>query len=232
MFPTTFQSHLSAHNLPLRWLRVPLLLATLGLSAVCIAVGAQAIRGTMRLESNIKSHASQDGVELDFDMQDVRSVTIVLTTVAVLLATASLACITLLVSDWTIALFRYSPNDPKTRTGSHQDQPISTSSLRIQSAVLSFLTVWLFATLIPTTRFVRTRSAMITSNAPIPSSLATFADPLYWNYGFLRCLAAAPWFSFMAAFPTVLVTICAYVVAKRLRKQDIKDAVADEKGTA
>ena len=33
----------SGHLLPLRWLRLPLLIATLGLSCVCIAVGAQAL---------------------------------------------------------------------------------------------------------------------------------------------------------------------------------------------
>ena len=33
----------SGHLLPLRWLRLPLIIATLGLSCVCIAVGAQAL---------------------------------------------------------------------------------------------------------------------------------------------------------------------------------------------
>jgi hypothetical protein len=63
--------------------------------------------------------------------------------------------------------------------------PLSTRTLGFQTAVLSFLTVWLFAVLIPSTIFVRTRSAHLTIQNNT-TMVVPFVDARYWDYGFCK----------------------------------------------
>lgn len=76
-----------SYDLPLRWLRLPLLLATTGLAAVCIAVGVQAIRAyaslyystecllitgpcrTLQLEDSLRAEALAQNADVKFNMQ-------------------------------------------------------------------------------------------------------------------------------------------------------------------
>jgi len=123
--------------------------------------------------------------------------------------------------DWITALF--------TTPGSRSRTYLSTKTLFSQGLVLSFLCLWLFTVLIPTTVFVRTRHAKVSdSTNMLPENLAT-VDTVYWNIGFLRCLAAAPWFSFIAAFPTAIVALCASRLAIDPRVSN-ENATAEGKG--
>ncbi|TDL17703.1 hypothetical protein BD410DRAFT_901247 [Rickenella mellea] len=220
MFPNTINSHLYAHGIPLRWIRLPLLLATQGLAAVCIAVCAQAIRGIDQLESFLKSQSVQQDIDIMFDVQDIRAVNDVLLTVAILVSALSIFCISILSRDWVSALV-------KTRHSNsiNGQLPLSTRALKYQAMALSFTTLWLFTVLIPTTVFVRQRSAKVTIRQLDATADGTVAAvvvgvPLsFWDSkGYtVRCLAAAPWFTFIAAFPASLSTWSAYFVSKNLK---------------
>ncbi|KAF8476483.1 hypothetical protein JB92DRAFT_1879835 [Gautieria morchelliformis] len=211
------------HPLPLRWLRVPLLLATVGLSCVCIAVGAQALDRSTQLENSIRQTAMNTGAVITFDMNDIKSTTIVLTLVACLLAIVSFVSSTALIYDWLARLLapqRDSASGAKARSLDSDDEkahmappaplPFSTRTLRIQTIALVFLSVWLLAVLIPSTLFSRTRSAHLNIQQRSSSHSPVFVDPVYWDYGFLRCLAAAPWFSLVFSAPASAVTWVAW----------------------
>jgi len=204
------------HVLPpprLRWLRLPLLVATLGLSCVCVAVGAQALDRSSKLEKFFTAQAQSTRSVIMFDMNDIKATTAVLTTAASLLALSSLVFSVALIIDWIQHLFR-----PRSETSAKEwsDEeasvvrlPLSTRTLGFQTAVLSFLTVWLFVVLIPSTIFVRTRSAHLTIQNNT-TTIVPFVDARYWDYGFLRCLGAAPWFNFIFSVPASVITWAAW----------------------
>ena len=120
----------------------------------------------------------------------------------------------------------------------NQYTPFSTRTLGLQTLVLSFLSVWIFAVLVPSTLFSRTRSAHLTITSGLgfdASQLSLEIDTEYWDYGFcellthnlnrdfkltdiiiilfqkkVRCLAAAPWFSLIFSLPASIVTWVAW----------------------
>lgn len=115
--------------------------------------------------------------------------------------------------------------------------PLSTRTLGFQALLLSFLSVWIFAVLIPSTLFSRTRSAHLTvTGFDVVPEVSLDIVTKYWDYGFcectsfnpkqkpintnrsvytikVRCLAAAPWFSLIFSLPTSIVTWVAWNVA-------------------
>ncbi|KZS97139.1 hypothetical protein SISNIDRAFT_547191 [Sistotremastrum niveocremeum HHB9708] len=225
MSSTLVHGFLYGANLPLRWFRLPLLLATVGLSGVCIAVGIQAIRGANHLEKLLSELASQDNVVIKYDMHDIRILSDILTAVAILLAVSALSFALMLSVDWIKSLRR-----PSTTPTSMKEKmpsivvPVSTRSLHLQSIILAFLSIWLLALLIPTTIIVRTKSAHVSVFLDSPMESVTpsqlMPDPIYWDYPFLRCLAAAPWFSFIFAFPATIITIIAAHFAPKAQRLD------------
>jgi hypothetical protein len=70
-----------------------------------------------------------------------------------------------------------------------QYPPFSTRTLGLQTLVLSFLSVWFFAILIPSTLFSRTRSAHLTITGVgfEASLLSVEITRRYWDYGFCEC---------------------------------------------
>ena len=64
--------------------------------------------------------------------------------------------------------------------------PFSTRTLGLQTVVLSLLSVWIFAVLIPSTLFSRTGSAhlTVTGLGVEASQLSIQIDTKYWDYGF------------------------------------------------
>ncbi|KAF8800400.1 hypothetical protein BYT27DRAFT_6836507 [Phlegmacium glaucopus] len=217
---SAFPAHVlfpSGPLLPLRWLRLPLLLATLGLSCVCIAVGAQALDRSSKLEMALNAEAQRTRTMIIFDMNDIKNTTIVLTTVASLLALTSLVFSFSLSYDWIRHLLRPKSTRSQEKMDSFDQLPIrrspfSTRTLGFQALILSFLSVWIFAVLIPSTLFARTRSAHLTIQRLDHHArhLSFNIDTMYWDYGFLRCLAAAPWFSLVFSLPASIVTWVAW----------------------
>jgi hypothetical protein len=183
----------------------------------------QALIKSSQLEKTLNSTAHRTGATIVFDMNDIKDVSIVMTIVAFLLAITSLVFSLSLSYDWIRHLMR--PKSTRTRsqveekinssneqlaTTTTQYAPFSTRTLRMQTLMLSFLSVWLFAVLIPTTLFSRTRSAHLTVTGSDSLSLSAGIVTSYWDYGFLRCLTAAPWFSLIFSLPASLVTWFAY----------------------
>ena len=125
---------------------------------------------------------------------DIKSTTIVLTIVASLLALSSLIFSISLSYDWichlsspksTISQEKMDSSDELTI----QYPPFSTRTLGLQTLVLSFLSVWILAVLIPSTLFARTRSAHITITGRefVLSRLIIEITTKYWDYGFCEC---------------------------------------------
>jgi len=159
-----------------------------------------------KLEMQIGKIASGSGLSINFDMSNIKDTCIVFTIVASLLVLTSGVFGVALVNDW-IHLRR-----PETRgliEKQHPDvpafrRPFSTRTLKWQTILLGFLTVWLIGVLIPATFLARTGNAMLTvSGGNLPANV--FIDTRYWDYGFLRCIAAEPWVGFIfPAFATIV----------------------------
>ena len=115
-------------------------------------------------------------VDLDaYEVVDIRSVTDILLTVASLLSLASVFSAILLAYDWIATLVKQHAS---------RALPISTRTLKMQSIILMVLTIWLFAILIPSTVFSRTRSARTDESTCTTHDLPIQANPVYWNHGF------------------------------------------------
>ncbi|KAI0340451.1 hypothetical protein BDW22DRAFT_1360427 [Trametopsis cervina] len=197
---------MSAASLPLKWIRLPLYMATVGLSAVMIAVGANSVKGIHHLEETLSQLSAQEGVALDFDMTDIESLSILLIVIGILMAFTGLFAALILINDW-IRTFRVRPQTKYPFT------PRSTRTLLAQTYILAFMSVWAMSVLIPTTVFARTRNAMVHVQGD-PNAPVAHTDARYWDYGFLRCLAAAPWFTFIFSVPATIATACAYWLHK------------------
>ncbi|KAF8509754.1 hypothetical protein BU17DRAFT_70313 [Hysterangium stoloniferum] len=229
----------TSHLLPLRWLRLPLLIATIGLSSVCIAVGAQALDKSTMLEKNFMALAQKTGTYVVFDMNatiikfpDIKATSIVLTLIASLIALTSIFFSITLGFDWIVHLLRPTPMAYTTgkECSSSPDEtapiqppirlPFSTRTLGFQTLILSFLSISALAVLIPSTIFARTGSGHLT----IQGESTDFShDARYWDYGFLRCLAAAPWFTLVFSAPASVVTWIAWKYSpKSLRGRKLK----------
>jgi hypothetical protein len=122
-------------------------------------------------------------------MLDIKATTAVLTTAASLLALLSLVFSAALIIDWIRYLSSPLPKlsakegDDEEAFASPGRFPFSTRTLGFQTVTLSFLTVWLLAVLIPSTVFVRTRSAHLTTQTTALMNLPS-VDTKYWDYGF------------------------------------------------
>ena len=73
----------------------------------------------------------------------------------------------------------------------NQYTPFSTRTLGLQTLVLSFLIVWIFAILVTSSLFSRTRSARLTITSSSTSGLGLDTsqlsleiDTMNWDYGF------------------------------------------------
>jgi len=205
---------------PLFWLRLPLLGLTAGLAAVAIAVCVQAIRGSNHLEKTLTAEAASMGIAgFRYDFSDIRTVTDVMLVVALLIELLSFTSLLALGWAW-VSHPRYASTSPA-----------PSRFLGVQAALFAFLSVWLFTVLVPTTFFVRTRTAMVSSTSGSAAS-AMFDASLqvsYWNYGFLRCLAAAPWFTLIFSLPATVLTFAAWRMSRNAVPQNGADINVREK---
>ncbi|KIJ53405.1 hypothetical protein M422DRAFT_64800 [Sphaerobolus stellatus SS14] len=203
----------AGQQLPLRWLRLPLLLLTIALSATTVAVGAQALDKGARLEKQIKQFGeSAGGVTITFDMSNIKAICIVLTLFASLLTLISIVFTITLASDWIRHLV--SPKHQKGLGEKELDEtprlPFSTRTLKWQTISLSFMSLCMLSILIPSTIVSRTGSGriMVNGSSNVPGVFSF--DTRYWDYGFLRCVTSAPWFSLIFSAPTSIVTYFAW----------------------
>ncbi|KAF9054897.1 hypothetical protein BJ165DRAFT_743042 [Panaeolus papilionaceus] len=158
---------------------------------------------------------------ISFDMNDIRATSVVLTVFASLLTLASAAFTLILIFDIFHLLLR--STSPKTSPNEKQfaeseaptspvtPLPLSTRTLYAQTLLLGILSVAMISVLIPSTIFSRTGSGHLVvqqETVTIPVSFAI--DVVYWDYGFFRCLAAAPWFSMAVSLPATAITWVAW----------------------
>ncbi|KAF8578537.1 hypothetical protein K439DRAFT_1621259 [Ramaria rubella] len=99
------------------------------MSCVCIAVGAQALDRSSKLENTLNAEAQAIGAKIVFDMNDIKATTGVLTAVASLLTLTTFVSSLSLIFDWISQIFNpksmpsakeYSPGDSSPKDGDEE----------------------------------------------------------------------------------------------------------------
>lgn len=121
-------------------------------------------------------------------------------------------------------------------------------TLRLQGAILAFLSVWLFATLVPFTAFFANRSAKITASignvvlspASVQAIVASLgATTEYKHVGYLRLSAVLPWFAFLFGTTSAVLSFLdthdryqhsAQTFPARAAEVDTSESEVNEKG--
>jgi len=94
----------------------------------------------------------------------------------------------------------------------------SSRILSAQSAILAFLSIFLFSALIPFTDFVANRQAKVTAfigTIPVPDAVirsieaSLGASPIYKDIGYLKNTAILPWFAFLFGVTSATLTFLA-----------------------
>lgn len=134
---------MSTSNIPLKTARLCSLFLAFVFGVVGLALGINADVKTNDTKDFVKQNAPFNAT-VDINTDDVFKVGTVVVVVCGLLAIVSLVFLSLVATS----------------------KASSTRSLPIQTGLFGFLTVWLFASLIPYTHFVANRSANITATLP------------------------------------------------------------------
>ncbi|KAK7052087.1 hypothetical protein R3P38DRAFT_3172420 [Favolaschia claudopus] len=197
--------------IPLKFSRLISLFFAFVWSVVALAIGINTVvtanKDKKRIEAQVPSFA-----KVSLNATDVSVAGAVATIASVFVAFLSVGYIVLMIVD------------ANTRSG------VSTRTLPLQYISLSFLALWLFASAIPVSLFVNTRSAKLSvSIAGIPISdrtLQLILDALklstaYKDLNYLRLLAIFPWIAFV-------FTLVAAVVSFLASSSAHKNANADE----
>ncbi|KXN81941.1 hypothetical protein AN958_03382 [Leucoagaricus sp. SymC.cos] len=97
-------------------------------------------------------------------------------------------------------------------------------TIAIQGGILAFFATWLFATLVPYTHFVRTRSAVTRvtiGGVPLSQTVIDNLErqfgitPVYKRIGYLRLVAILPWITLLF---TIISSVLLYMAASRSSK--------------
>ncbi|GAB1519237.1 hypothetical protein RhiXN_00434 [Rhizoctonia solani] len=191
------------HSLPLRTPRLFLLGLTWALGIIGAAAGLNAIVKRNDQVSSIKQAVAALRITVFVDTNNILRSGIVLAVGCLLLALVASVFIGLLVLD---SLKPSSAN------------PISTRTLGVQTGLLGFLTVWIFACLVAVTKFAATGSASVaayTGSIRVPDALVHATESqlgfsrVYWDQLYVRILTVAPWVTFLFALITTIVSFSA-----------------------
>ncbi|KAI0360765.1 hypothetical protein OH77DRAFT_1378234, partial [Trametes cingulata] len=192
-----------AANVPYRIARLASLFLTFAFGVIGFAMGINALVKSNNQKDLVKREAPL-GAQVDVNTDDVFDVGCVVTAVCAALAVVSLASIALL-------LF--------TRGTGASSVPLSTRTLPLQGLLLSFLTIWLFASLVPMTDFVANREAKVTATLGgvqlQPSVIKAVEQSLgvtsvYHEIDYLRLAVILPWIAFLfGAISSILSLLAA-----------------------
>ncbi|KAH9896779.1 hypothetical protein C8Q73DRAFT_687002 [Cubamyces lactineus] len=197
-----------AASTPYKVPRLAALALTFVFGVVGFALGINALVKSNNQKDLVKQQAAPLGATVSIDTDDVFDVGCVVTAVCAALAVVSLASLAFL-------LF--------TR---------STRTLTLQGLLLSFLTIWLFASLIPMTDFVANRQAKVTAfigAVPVPDSLIQTVQQelgvssVYNQIGYLKNAVILPWFAFLFGAISSVLSLAA---ARRARYAPAASATA------
>ncbi|KAG6811331.1 hypothetical protein H0H92_007950 [Tricholoma furcatifolium] len=187
---------------------VPLRGAVLGSLFMTWAWGV--IAGSVGLNALIKSNQQKShfrkvvgpSTHVDINTNDAFKSGIVLTTVSALIA--------VLTSIFLLLLFA--------------NRRLFTRTLRIQSLLLAFCALWLFATQVPFTDFFANRSAKVTATIDgiaVPQSVIQGTEKLlgttsiYRHIGYLRLVAILPWITLLF---TIITSVVLFVAGSRAQR--------------
>ncbi|CAE6422201.1 unnamed protein product [Rhizoctonia solani] len=191
------------NSLPLRTPRLFLLGLTWALGVIGAAAGLNAIVKRNDQVSSIKQAVAALRINVFVNTNDILRSGIVVAVGCLLLALVTSVFIGLLVLD---SLKPSSAN------------PISTRTLGVQTGLLAFLTVWIFASLVAVTKFAATGSAAVsayTGGVRVPDALVHATESrlgfsrVYWDQLYVRILTIAPWVTFLFALITTIVSFSA-----------------------
>ncbi|KAF8605193.1 hypothetical protein BDV93DRAFT_75884 [Ceratobasidium sp. AG-I] len=191
--------------LPLKTPRLVLLGLTWALAVIGAAAGLNAIVKRNDQVATIKSAVAALKITVNVDTNNLLRSGIVLAVGCLLLSITSSIFILLLLLD-------------SKKSSTTSNAPLSTRTLPTQTATLAFLTIWLFATLIAVTKIAAHGSADVhaySGGIQLPDSLVKATESrlgfsrVYWDQLYVRILTIAPWFAFLSALITTIVTFLA-----------------------
>ncbi|EED82259.1 predicted protein [Postia placenta Mad-698-R] len=181
--------------------RLVSLVLSFAFGIVGMATGINALAKSNSSKSAVRRAASGLGATVNIDTHDVLSSGVVITVVCGLIALTSF--FTLVHALLARFRWRVSAASSSADIGRHlRTVPLTGAH------VLTFLTLWLFATLVPFTDFVANRQAKVTAyigGVQLPPNLiqGTEAElgvtPVYHRLGYLRAGTVLPWIAFLFA---------------------------------
>ncbi|CDO77561.1 hypothetical protein BN946_scf184912.g60 [Trametes cinnabarina] len=186
-------------NVPYRLARTAALSLAFIFSVIGLAMGINALVKSNDQKDLVKKAAAPLGATVNIDTDDVFDVGCVVTAVCALIAATSLLSLVLL-------LF--------TR---------SARALSFLGFFLTFLTVWLFASLVPMTDFVANRQAKVSAflgATPLPDSIIQSVQQqlgvtsVYRQIHYLRLAVALPWIAFLFG---AIASALELIAARRVR---------------
>ncbi|KAI9064745.1 hypothetical protein FKP32DRAFT_1602817 [Trametes sanguinea] len=194
-----------AANVPFRLPRLAALSLAFVFGVVGFAMGINALVKSNDQKDTVRKAAAPLGATVNIDTNDVFDVGCVVTVVCGLVAVTSLASLVSL-------LF--------TR---------SARALTFLGLFLSFLTIWLFASLIPMTDFVANRQAKVSAfigDVPLQDSLIQAVQQelgvtsVYHEIHYLRLAVILPWIAFLFG---AIASALELIAARRVRNAPLVD---------
>ncbi|KAG8755458.1 hypothetical protein FRC12_010879 [Ceratobasidium sp. 428] len=190
--------------IPLRTPRLVALALTWALAVVGSAAGLNAIIKRNSQVAAIKKAVAPLRIMVDVDTNNLLRSGIIL----------SVGC--LLLSIFTSIFIGFILLD--SRKSSTSTSAISTRTLPMQTGILAFLSVWIFATLVAVTKFAAHGSANVhaySGGKELPDSLVRSTEKalgfsrVYWAQLYVRILTVAPWVTLLFALIATAVTFMA-----------------------
>ncbi|KAJ7220723.1 hypothetical protein GGX14DRAFT_431874 [Mycena pura] len=173
--------------IPLKFPRLLSLLFAWAWALISLAIGISAFVKSNRDKNRLRSEVPRPATVF-LDTNDVFHSGVVVTAVSGVIMVLCMLYIGLLIVD------------ANARSG------ISSRTLPLQYITLGFLAAWLFATQIPVSLFVATRSVKVAASIDginVPNGIlktierALGAKTAYKDYDYLQLLAILPWFAFL-----------------------------------
>ncbi|KAI0795002.1 hypothetical protein C8Q75DRAFT_730833 [Abortiporus biennis] len=189
--------------IPLKPLRLASLFLTLAFGAIGTGVGINALVKSNNDKDLVRNNAPA-GATVTINTDDIFDSGAVMTVVCGLITLATLVF-------FPLVLISRSPK-------------LSNFTLPLQTGIYSFLSIWLFATLIPVTDFFANRQATVTAfvgTIPLPASIVQAAEeslgvtPVYHKIDYLRLAAILPWFTLLFSTITSVVSFFAWRISKK-----------------
>ncbi|KAL4252235.1 hypothetical protein ABKN59_005523 [Abortiporus biennis] len=168
--------------IPLKPLRLASLFLTLAFGAIGTGVGINALVKSNNDKDLVRNNAPA-GATVTINTDDIFDSGAVMTVVCGLITLATLVF-------FPLVLISRSPK-------------LSNLTLPLQTGIYSFLSIWLFATLIPVTDFFANRQATVT------------AFVVYHKIDYLRLAAILPWFTLLFSTITSVVSFFAWRISKK-----------------